>query len=374
MRNSKKPEVDILKAILKYGILLVLVGWLSFAIVWANMKAQEEICTDVDVEILNADSIMFLNKKGILKELSDAHINPIGKPMSSINTEEIENALKKFDYLEGAECVIQNNSIITIEVTQLVPIMRVFTPHGSFYVNKDGKGIKADARYHIDVPVVIGSFDNRKNKITNVIPLVNYINADPKLSQYVTAIKYNDANNIYLIPNIAGHVVNFGNATNVESKFAKLEKFYREVIPVKGWWAYDTISVKWNYQIVASKRNFSQHQSEQVEDVDIDTDESAVDLSPIPRDNNTPAVTSPKQEEKVEKKVSEKATKKETTDKLKSKVATTAKDKEKKESSTTKKSVDKTVAKKEVKSKSTSKSSDKASTSTKKTTDKKKKN
>ena len=30
--------------------------------------------------------------------------------------------------------------------------------------------------------------------------------------------------------------------------------FYRKVMPEKGWMTYDTISVKWNYQVVASKR------------------------------------------------------------------------------------------------------------------------
>ena len=45
-----------------------------------------------------------------------------------------------------------------------------------------------------------------------------------------------------------------GNASDFENKFAKLKLFYREVMPKRGWNAIDTISVKWNHQIVATRR------------------------------------------------------------------------------------------------------------------------
>lgn len=302
-----------MKTFLKYGLLIVLCGFLSFAILWANVEAAKEVCKGVSVEILNEDSTKFLTKAGILKELTKAGIDPVGKPIKSINTLQIEKVLKKYDYLENAECVIENGSRLGIRVKQLIPVMRVFTSHGSYYVNKDGKGIHADARYHVDVPIVIGDFDNNQNKITNVIPLAMYVKSYDALSQYVTAIQYKDASNIYIIPNIKGHIVNLGNATNLESKFLKLEKFYKEVIPVKGWWTYDTISVKWDYQIVATKRHKVIQQSVEYIDEDLDADADAIDLSPIVKaDNSNSASTSsnnevqksnsnivkPKQEEK----------------------------------------------------------------------------
>ena len=84
--------------------------------------------------------------------------------------------------------------------------------------------------------------------------MVNYIESDPVLKNLVSAIEAKDSNNIFIIPNIAGHVVNMGTADSYESKFAKLMRMYREVMPVKGWDTYDTLNLKWDHQIVATKR------------------------------------------------------------------------------------------------------------------------
>ena len=60
--------------------------------------------------------------------------------------------------------------------------------------------------------------------------------------------------NVMIVPTVSGHVVNLGDVNNIENKFKKLLLFYRKVMPEKGWQTYDTISVKWNYQVVATKR------------------------------------------------------------------------------------------------------------------------
>ena len=39
----------------------------------------------------------------------------------------------------------------------------------------------------------------------------------------------------------------------IENKFARLKTMYKDVLPVKGWTYYDTISVKWRGQVVATR-------------------------------------------------------------------------------------------------------------------------
>lgn len=60
--------------------------------------------------------------------------------------------------------------------------------------------------------------------------------------------------NIILVPVIRGHVINFGDMSDMENKFTRLRQFYKDVMPVKGWNYYDTIAVKWTGQVVATKR------------------------------------------------------------------------------------------------------------------------
>ena len=58
-----------------------------------------------------------------------------------------------------------------------------------------------------------------------------------------------------LVPIIRGQIINFGTPDNFDNKFRRLRRMYTEVLPVKGWNNYDTISVKWSGQIVATRRH-----------------------------------------------------------------------------------------------------------------------
>ncbi|MEG2218029.1 MAG: hypothetical protein RRY02_00755 [Muribaculaceae bacterium] len=330
------------KILLKYSVLVLLIAYLAISITWAGVQAEKDVCKNVEVRILNADSTVFLTQKGILKELEGLHIKLKGKRISEINTEAVEQALDKFDYLEQAECVIEDNSKVVIEVKQLLPIMRVFDGEKTYYLNKDGKQMRADARYHIDVPLVKGRFNN-KLKASSLIPMVQYISGNEALNMLVTMIEVRDANNVFIIPNIYGHVVNIGTPTDFESKFAKLMMMYKDVMPIKGWYTYDTISVKWDYQIVATKR---QKAIKEDEVFGPDDDEPAPDIETmtIEPDKSLGVAIKLVEEkvEKIEKKVEEKDNKSKSKKKDKN-----VKPKETKKE--TKKDAKETKAKKDVK-------------------------
>lgn len=207
----------------------------------------------MDVEVVNADSTSFVTPQGVLTDLKGQGIKLVGKHMGDINASDIEEALKVSPYLENADIVKCQNGKVLIRVSQLVPVFRVFDGEDSYYMNRAGKRMAATTFYHCDVPVVQGHF-TRKYPATRLLPLIDYVENDSLLHSLVTMYQVRDTNNIILVPEISGHVVNIGNADGFENKFAKLKLFYREVMPKRGWNTYDTISVKWNHQIVATRR------------------------------------------------------------------------------------------------------------------------
>lgn len=317
-------------------VLALIVAYLAFAIIWANGEASHAVCKSLDVRILNADSTVFITQKLILSELEEQHLNPIGKPFSKINTEVIEKALDKFDYLEEAECVIEDNSRIIIEVKQFIPVMRVFDGGKSYYLNKDGKQMIANGHYHIDVPVVQGTF-NYKFKATSLIPLTQYILKNEALNTFVTMIVARDSNNVYIVPNVYGHVINMGAPKDLDSKFEKLKLMYSEVMPVMGWYTYDTISVKWDYQIVATRR---QKAIKEEMIYDANDDEPAPDIETMTIDevktSELQAKSPPEKDyiknvEKEKKQVSEKKEKPDSRENVKQKSKSKPKEKPKEE-------------------------------------------
>lgn len=221
---------------------------------WARSRKSGEVCRSVTVQIVNKDSTVFVTEQGVQAELAQSGIKVIGKPMWQINAARIEEVLGHSDYLENVECVKAKDGELIIRASQLVPVMRVFDNDGtSYYVNAAGKHMNATAIYHSDVPVVQGHF-TKQFPATRLLPLVKYVESDSLLRTLVTMYSMRDSNNIFLVPSIYGHVVNMGGVNGFEQKFEKLKLFYRKVMPAKGWETYDTISVKWNHQVVATRR------------------------------------------------------------------------------------------------------------------------
>ena len=242
-----------MKRLIQNSILILLTVALAAGILWARDKARDEVCTAVTVEVINADSTAFVTPQGVLSDLKGQGIKIEGKRLADIDASDIEEALKLSPYLENADVVKCQDGQVLIRVSQLVPVLRVFDGDESYYVNRAGKRMAANAFYHSDVPIVQGHF-TKKYPATRLLPLIDYVEHDSLLRSLVTMYQVRDTNNIIIVPEVSGHVVNMGNATGFENKFAKLKLFYTEVMPKRGWNTFDTISVKWNHQIVATRR------------------------------------------------------------------------------------------------------------------------
>lgn len=256
------------------SILAVLAIALGIGILWARDKSRGEVCKVIEVEVINADSTSFVTPEGVLSDLKNQGIKLVGKRMGDIDASDIEEALCVSPYLEGADIVKCQDGKLLIRVSQLVPVFRVFDGENSYYVNRAGKHMSASNYYHSDVPVVQGHF-TRKYQPTRLLPLIDYVEGDSLLHSLVSMYIVRDTNNIILVPNISGHVVNIGNVSGLENKFAKLKMFYSEVMPRRGWNTFDTISVKWNHQVVATRRVKA---VQQVIKGDPDDDEQAPDI------------------------------------------------------------------------------------------------
>ena len=112
----------------------------------------------------------------------------------------------------------------------------------------------ADSKYLIDVPIIIGKFDT-VHKAVSMLPMLSFIKNDSTWNSLVSVVKVADNRDIIIVPMIKGHVINFGDTSLVENKFDRIKTIYKEVMPIKGWNYYDTISVKWKGQVVATKKD-----------------------------------------------------------------------------------------------------------------------
>lgn len=257
----------------------VAVAYLSAALTLTSYMAAADTCTEVSIQVNDTSAHPFVTVRELNRDLGDIINTAPGRPLSEINTSDIERRLAGIDKIEDAKALILTTGKVLIEVTPMRPVARIFDGNKSYYINKDGKRISANARYHVDVPVIEGRLDRMNLRAESYLPLVRHISGDPGWDALVSAIKIDSPRDIMLVPVIHGHVINLGDTSGYVEKLDRLKRFYREVMPEKGWNYYDTVSVKWRGQVVATRAKKGHNVIPDIEE-DIDEADDATTMMP----------------------------------------------------------------------------------------------
>ncbi|MDE7412044.1 MAG: hypothetical protein K2M94_08405 [Paramuribaculum sp.] len=239
-----------------YGFFaVVLLAYLVVSLCVVSRVASESRCTGVLVTVHDTARLNFVGFDDVVAELGSFPGKARKMLLSEINVDSIESYLKSFDKIEDANVTLLTTGKVHVEVWPMRPVMRVFNQSGmSYYLNRQGKKMVADPRYYIDVPVVTGAFKGVDSIVPFILPLLEYIEADSLWRYAIDGVKVNSVSEVLLIPAIHGHVVNFGSPDDMDNKFRRIKSFYTKVMPRKGWNYYDTVTVKWGGQIVATRR------------------------------------------------------------------------------------------------------------------------
>ncbi|MDD6889392.1 MAG: cell division protein FtsQ/DivIB [Bacteroidales bacterium] len=238
----------------KRGITLCLLSlalslYLVIGLATTNGMASEALCNGVKISVSQNAMSPFVTADDIDHELGGIVASADTALAASYNLRDIEHRLAALSIIESVNCQRLANDVIAIDVVPMVPVARVFDNRGSYYINKAGKHLLASARYQIDVPVIIVDNDSLTNA-SEIIPLLDQINTNATWAQLVGALKVDRRGDIYIVPTVSGHIINIGDGSNFDDKMKRLFAFYNQVLDVKGWNYYDTISVKYANQVI----------------------------------------------------------------------------------------------------------------------------
>lgn len=244
------------KTLIYFAMTLVMAAYCIMSLTLSGQAADTAMCLDPVVNVNDTLTRRFVTADEVRNILRRNNILIDSVTWKCIDTRRIEQVLMAETNIESARCTRMSDDRLVIAVTPMLPVIRVFetggSPHG-YYVNREGKRLVANATYHVDVPVVTGTFSHDRQP-TYVIPVAEHISRDSVLNALITCIQLKPNGDIMLIPSIRGQVINFGDTALIDDKFARLRTMYRRVMPAKGWEFYDTLSVKFAGQVVATRR------------------------------------------------------------------------------------------------------------------------
>lgn len=223
-----------------------------FAIALTRAEKRMSLYSGIDIEVADSVGTGFVTAADVDRSLGGLRAICAREPRGKINTLALERRLQAMPSVESASVTQLNNGRLRLTVRPLIPVLRVLDGDNSYYVNAAGKTISSDLGNFVDVPVIVGHFKSGKD-VARLVPMFSYIHRHPDCDALVSSVSVSPRGDIIIVPAVAGHVINMGDTSRVEDKFNRLRRFYSEVMPVKGWQYFDTLSVKYNGRIVATR-------------------------------------------------------------------------------------------------------------------------
>lgn len=221
----------------------------------ANRAERNDTFRMLDIRLNDPENTQFLKTSDVYDIMGVYAEGFDTLKRKDLNTLELERLLNSHNRVEKSSCRLLSDGTLVVSIDPIAPVARVFDSEGSVYVNATGKRVPADPKYHIDVPVVITNSTADTAMVRYLLPILNSIKENPGANALVSSLRVDDNGDIIIIPNVVGHVINFGDTSLIDNKFERLHVFYKEVMPVRGWNAYDTISIKWAGRVTATKRD-----------------------------------------------------------------------------------------------------------------------
>lgn len=214
---------------------------------------EDKACRELQVVVKDSLDKHFVSESDLVYILQKAKLNPIKKPLDRINTEKIETELKKNEMIARVEAYKTPSGIVKLEVEQKIPILRVISPRGNFYVDNLGTTMPVSFRYVADVPLVSG-YVEKELAVTDLYKFALFLQENEFWNSQIEQIYVHPDSEVELIPRVGNHRIVLGSFDNFEEKLDNLRLFYDKVIPKTGWEKYSIINLKYKDQIVCTKR------------------------------------------------------------------------------------------------------------------------
>jgi cell division protein FtsQ len=174
-----------------------------------------------------------------------------------LKTRSIESILKTNNFVREGVAYKNWKGDLKIEILPRRPIARIIYPYQqSQYVDEDGTLFPLSGRYTARALLV----ETRQHSVekslkkhahgTALLALLNHIDRDPFWRAQIAYVCINEKGKIVMHTQIGKQRVEFGPPEAIEKKLAKLELFYKQIVPYKGWNTYKRVNVEFDNQIV----------------------------------------------------------------------------------------------------------------------------
>lgn len=220
---------------------------------FVNVAYNDKNCQGIEVVVQDSISTRFVQPNDVLHIIKQGEYNVLNKVPNDIDLHVIENDINNHPSIKHCDCYFTARGKLKINITQRRPIARVMNGKYDFYIDDAGGEMPPSNFYTAHVPIISGHV-TKDIVSTDLFKIATVITQDKFWEAQIEQINV-EANGEYsLIPRAGRQIIELGDANNLDVKFKSLKALYLQIFNNNSWNKYKTISLKYDGQVVCTKK------------------------------------------------------------------------------------------------------------------------
>tara|TARA_B100000214_G_scaffold162254_1_gene116350 strand:+ start:3971 stop:4690 length:720 start_codon:yes stop_codon:yes gene_type:complete len=223
---------------------------LSFLLIFTNERQRNQTINLNNIIITNKN-VNYLNKELILDYLNNQSITFDNISIQDFSKRELEKFLNNHPGIKKVEVFSNQKGFIDILIEPKKALIRIKSHIDDYYLDEFGEKMVLLDNYFPNLIVATGIIYPHHH--FGIYEFVKEINKSAFWNAQVTQIHF-EKNNIFLIPRLGNQKIQIGDFKNIMDRLENLYHLYKIAMPIKGWQTYSDINLKFNNQIICTKK------------------------------------------------------------------------------------------------------------------------
>lgn len=242
----------------------VIVALMVAGAVIAGRYYNEQGCNGMTVEV--SGKYAFVDKNEAVDFILSRYGDPVGMKAGEIDLWQMEQLLDSHSAVFKSQVWLESDNCVHIDVMQRCPVMRIQTGNSGFYIDSTGCIFPLQKGYSAQVPVIDGNVPvkiaggykglaptpEEQEWVERMLELITVMR-DGVWATNISQIRVGRDGSMVMVPRTGNEKILFGSTDDIERKFAKIEKYYTHILPLKGEGYYRSVDVTNKGKIICRK-------------------------------------------------------------------------------------------------------------------------
>lgn len=229
------------------------VGLLIAGICAGRAGRPDRLCTTLRYDIADADERLYLSEEELNRLLRTQDAYPIGKPLSQVSLQRIEDVVKTNPMVRTAQCYTDPRGEVCVRLTQRKPLLKVITTSDSYIVDTDRKRMPIRESIRDTMLIVTGKA-GQQMATGSIADFAEWLRDNAYWQERIRYMEVRTPHYVRLLPTDGSEpAIVIGDLSGYRDKLRKLRVYYEHGVAESEKGKYRELDLRFEGQVVGRK-------------------------------------------------------------------------------------------------------------------------